>query len=207
MVARDVVHGMQIRTIEGYIPIIMRALACAWQKQHASILAGEQQQQPMQPQQQQQAAQHGRMEQEQPAAMSGSAPIVQHPAKSLLVTVNGFKEFIQSLEQQPTSMRTGSASSQGGHGRGSHHSSQRGVQQTRLLADTVPAVQGLRQKLHGAVQECNTLQGTLSLGYWNKFLFANTWLQEKQYEVIEGRLDEGEMYGTAKCSLLVLQKP
>lgn len=83
MVARDTVMAKQNTTIDGYVPIMQRALAHMWQRQHSQ--QEYQQQQP-------------------PAADDSSSDT---PYQNLMVTVNSFTWFISWCEQQAAAKQPG----------------------------------------------------------------------------------------------------
>lgn len=215
LVARDVTQAKRQTTIDGYLPLLQKALAFWWQKQFAvhrqhgqgqqvqgqqrgegegqqqELGAGQGQAQQQQHQQQPlepppgQEQQDEEMEDEQ---MQPAASSLQCPVDNMLVSVNSFFAFIRSIEQQSGMRRAfpnvlGSSSNAG---------SSRGQQQLRLSADAIPEVQAARRQLLGAACECNPHHGQLSLGYWEKHMFALTWLQDKQYHLAVGKLSDGE---------------
>jgi hypothetical protein len=234
IVARDVTQAKQHTTMEGYLPILQRALAFWWQRQHADAAAAaaaaaaaelqqqsqeqqqqsqEQQQQQSQEQQQQQSQEQQQQQGQQPhepqtqqqaqqqegqelqyegeqEVQQDAANSLQHHFESLLVTVNGFNSFIASAEQQPAGMG----------GSNLNASSRRGQQGLRLSADAMPEVQAARQQLLGAASECSSHHGQLSLGYWEKHLFALTWLQDKQYQLTYGSIKPGELSIAGACT-------
>jgi hypothetical protein len=122
----------------------------------------------------------------------------QTPYESLIVTVNRFTDFIRldvEHDSSVSSMRSAFPTVLGARSNTTTTSSSsfsRAQELTRLSADALPKVQAVRQSLLGLDLARSAYHGQLSLGYWNKHMFACNWLQEKQYELDRGMITKGE---------------